>query len=88
MKNLNQVQLNQISGGEKFLLITTNIDITGIPTSCIDRFFQDNSNLTLVGLTEDVLSSALFNNCTDYKTSNTNHVSFYSNNIDMRVIEQ
>ncbi len=88
MKNLNQVQLNLVSGGEKFLAITTNIDISGVPTSCVERFFQNNNNITLVGLTEDVLSSTLFSNCTDYKISNTNHVSFYSNNIDMRVIEK
>lgn len=88
MKNLNQLQLNQVSGGEKFLLTTTNIDITGIPASCIERFFQESSKRTLVGLTEDKLSSTLCHDCTDYKTSKTNFISFNSYNIDMRIIEQ
>lgn len=88
MKNLKLLDLNQISGGEKTLLITTNIDIKGLPPACIDRFFQNNNNFNLVGVTEDMLSATLTHNCTEYQTSKNNAFAFNSNNIDMRIIEQ
>lgn len=89
MKHLNTVNLNQISGGEKFLLVTSTIDIEGIPSSCIERFFNPASNMTLVGVLEDNLSSILTNNCTEYHnfTGSRSH-SWESNPISVTLIEE
>lgn len=89
MKNLNSVEIKQISGGEKFLLITSKIDIEGIPASCIERFFNPNSNMTLVGTLEDNLGSMLTNGCDEYQnfTGSRSH-SFESKPIAISLIEE
>lgn len=89
MKNLNKASLKQIAGGEKFFLMTSTIDIEGIPTSCIDRFFNASSNITLVGTLEDNLGSMLTSNCEEYQNFTGSHShSYESNPVSLLLIEE
>lgn len=89
MKNLNILDLKNISGGEKFLLTTSTIDIEGIPASCIERFFNPSNNMTLVGTLEDNLSSMLTTGCDEYMnfTGSRSH-SYENNKIAFSLIEE
>lgn len=89
MKKLNTLELKEVAGGEKFLLITSTIDIEGMPASCIERFFNASSNMTLVGALEDNLSSMLTTSCDEFMnfTGSRNH-SHETNKIAFSVIEE
>ena len=88
MKNLNSLELNLVSGGEKFLVMTTTIDMIGLPASCIERFFNNATNLTLMGITDEMLHSTLTANCTEYWSSNKHNVSYEANTIYMNITEE
>lgn len=71
MKNLNIGELNQVSGGEKFLLFTSTVDFVSLPKNCLEKFFNNSTNLTLVGSTHDSLFSTLLSNCYQYTNDST-----------------
>lgn len=73
MKTLNLAQTKIISGGEQYILVTSIVEIEGIPESCIQRFFNNNTNATLIGLTMDELEDTLMSGCVEYsKLLNSN----------------
>ncbi len=67
MKKLTYFETSQISGGEQFLILTSTLETKNIPNACIEQFFNPQSNMTLVGLTEENLTSSLIDNCSAYK---------------------
>ncbi len=87
MKTIILDELNQVSGGEKFLISTVRVDITGVPASCIERFFN-STNATLVGINEDMLSMTLLTNCTESMNPPFNQTTYDSMPIALSVIEE
>ena len=64
MKKLNPIEQKQISGGEKFLLVTSSgIDLEDVPVKCREVFLNYINNISLVGLTPNDLNTALLQNC-------------------------
>ncbi len=64
MKNLNKIEINQISGGEKFLEATSTLQFQGISDCCKLDFLTNQTNIdNLVGGTQSDLKEMLYNNC-------------------------
>ena len=85
MKNLNKIEINQISGGEKFLEATSTLQFQGISDCCKLDFLTNQTNLdNLVGRNQSDLREMLFDKCANLNTD----INILTNVKKFQVIDQ